>query len=109
MTFSFGTIASEKSQYIQFVPVVKKSLIKYLYQDHSKNIKQKKVISSSTDALKCMKEIGIAAINYIQSGGKKTTVRLDEVVAILTRDLSVKAPSFKKQDVVLTIISALNS
>ena len=80
------------------VPKVKQVLVQYVSKD-----------SSAQDAYKKIKEISMEAISYIQSDGEISSSHLDELIAVISRKLEHEAIFLNKDQVITSIISAINS
>jgi hypothetical protein len=65
--------------------------------------------STMTEAYSKIKSISLSAISFIQTDGKISSDDLNELVTNITKQLEHEAVFMKKEQVVATIISAINS
>jgi len=95
--FTLGAFAQRNSQN-EVVPRVKKSLITYVLRS-----------GEAKEAYLKIKTIGLDAISFVQSSGKVSSKELDEVVMNVSRELEHEALFLNKEQIVASIISAINS
>jgi len=64
---------------------------------------------TSTESYNYLKEISLSAVEYITSEGEKSNVKLEELISNISVQLEKEAIFLEKEDIVATIISAINS
>lgn len=94
--FSFGTFAQSSNP--EVIPKIKRSLISYVLNG-----------ANSQEAYSKIKIIGLDAISFVQSQGRVSSKELDDVVLNVSRELEHDAVFLNKDQIVHSIISAINS
>lgn len=102
LTLSFFIIltfnAQAESTNISVVPWVKDTLVSYVVRS-----------GELKDAYSKLKTLSLDAVHFIQSNGKSSTVELDDLVSVVSRQLERESVFLNKEQIVATIISAINS
>ena len=65
--------------------------------------------STMTEAYSKIKSISLSAISFIQTDGEKSSDELNELVVNIAEQLQHDAVYMKKKQIIVTIISAINS
>ena len=89
--------ASEVTSF-SVVSEVKEILVSYVLRN-----------SNKSEAYSKIKLISLSAIDFIQTDGEKSSDELNELVANISKHLEHDAIYMKKEQIVATIISAINS
>ena len=89
--------ASEFANF-EVVSDVKEMIVSYAVKD-----------SSMTEAYSKIKSISLSAIDFIQTDGETSSEELNELVTNISKELEHEAIFMKKEQIVATIISAINS
>lgn len=98
LTISTLTSKSYAAANYNVVPQVKEVLATYAVKS-----------SNMTEAYAKIKTISLSAIDYIQTDGEKSSEELDILVGDISRRLERDAVFMSKDQIIATIISAINS
>lgn len=89
---------ASQSTSIEVVNDVKKMIVSYAVKN-----------SSMSEAYSKIKSISLSAIDFIQTDGEQSSDELNELATIISQKLEHDAVFMKKEQVIETIISAINS
>lgn len=98
ISFSISLKSSAAAANYSVVPEVKKVIVSYAVKD-----------SNMTEAYSKIKSISLSAVDYVQTDGEKTSMELDVLVATISEKLEHEAIYMNKDEIIATIISAINS